>query len=227
MKCHCCENKYSKISKKTYLCDKCGHLYQDWAKDEAWVANYYKTYRNTHPLPPKKQRELWCGNLSKWFSNKTKLSNEKVLEIGAYDARLTKKIIDIFPDIDPHVNDLDPRSLKYLSGFDNVHICNFLDLEGHFDVLIAIDVFEHIDDVRIFYDKVLALGFKHLLIQVPVNRGRKSDNVEFRPHYHNPTKKSMETFFSKDFDIVDSKITSRGETCYGPALMLSLKKKTK
>lgn len=225
MKCHCCSAEYKNISKKTYLCHKCGHLYQDWGKDEEWVANYYKTYRDTHPLPPEKNREKWCQNLSKWFSDKVELSNEKVLEIGAYDGRLTRKIVDIFPNVEPHVNDLDSTALTYLNEFDNVHICNFLELKGSFEVLMAIDVLEHIDNIKLFYDKTLDLGFKYLLIQVPVNRARHNDDVEFRPHYHNPTKKSMETFFSKDFDVVDSKITGSGETCYGPALMLSLKKK--
>jgi hypothetical protein len=226
MKCHCCNTEYNKISKlngilytKTYKCPNCGHVYQDWGKSEEWVSKYYQTYRETHPLPDKKLRELWSGNICNFFVKSCDLNNKKILEIGAYDGRLISKIAKYFENCELHVNDIDVGAKEILEkNFSNVHICDFLDIDGKFDALIAIDVWEHFNDVSVFYKKVIEMSCEYLLLQVPVNRVINPDDVEFLPHYHNPSPDSFASFWSKDFDLISYGITTRGRSASGDIL---------
>jgi hypothetical protein len=244
MKCHCCNTEYNKISKlngilytKTYKCPNCGHVYQDWGKSEEWVSKYYQTYRETHPLPDEKLRELWSGNICNFFVKSCDLDNKKILEIGAYDGRLISKVGKYFKNCELHVNDIDTGAKKTLEQkFSNVHICNFLDIEGKFDALIAIDVWEHFNDVSLFYKKVMEMSCEYLLLQVPVHRAVNPDNVEFLPHYHNPSPNSFASFWSKDFDLISYGVTKRGRSsecgdilngfsAHGPELLCVFKKR--
>ena len=226
MKCHCCENEYIKVSKKTYQCKNCNHIYQNWNKSKEWVSNYYKTYRKTNPISKNKYRNIYTENSSNFFVESCDLSNKKILEIGAYDGKLISKIGKHFKNCELHVNDIDPGTQKILEeNFSNIHICDFLDIDGKFDALIAVDVWEHFDDVSVFYKKVLEMSCEYLLLQVPVNRGFKSDNVEFRPHYHNSNLKSFNLFWSKDFDLISYKVSDPGFSATKQELLCVFKKR--
>lgn len=226
MKCHCCDSEYKKVSKKTYKCKSCKHRYQDWGKSEEWVANYYQTYRESHPIPEKEYRNTWTTNISDFFVEHCDLNNKKILEIGAYDGELISKVSKYFENCELHVNDIDVGARKILEkNFSNIHICDFLDIDGKFDALIAIDVWEHFDDVSVFYEKALEMSCEYLLLQVPVNRRVKSDDCEFQPHYHNPTPESFESFWSKDFDLISHKVSKRGFSAKGPELLCVFKRK--
>lgn len=228
MKCHCCNKEYFRVEgfQKTYACKECGHIYQNWGKSEEWVSNYYLSYREDHPMPEDKDRELWTTNISDFFVKNCDLNNKKVLEIGAYDGKLISKVSEHFENCELHVNDIDSGAKENLEKkFSNIQICSFLETQGDFDALIAVDVWEHFDDVSLFHKKVLDVSFEYLLLQVPVMRTLHCDKVEFRPHYHNPTLKSFYSFWNKEFNLISYKLAGNNFSARGPELLCVFQKK--
>lgn len=226
MKCHCCGEEYKKSKLKTYTCPNCGHVYQNWGQTKEWVEQYYQTYRKTNPIPDKKDRNVWCDNISNFLKDNLKLSDQKILEIGSYDGTLMQKIIRLHPNCEPHVNDIDLGTKKNLEKiFKNIHICDFMEIQGQYDVLVAMDVWEHFDDVSEFYNKVLDLNCEYLFLQVPINRKVKPDNVNFRPHYHLPCLKSFTAFWENSFNLLNYKITEKNFSARGQELLTIFKKK--
>ena len=201
-------------------------MYQDWGKTKEWVEKYYQKYRKTNPIPNIEDRNKWNNNLCGFLKQNIEFSNEKILEIGSYDGILMEKIIELYPNCEPHVNDIDAGAKKQLEKkFKNVHICDFLEIKGKYDVLIAMDVWEHFDDVSEFYNKVLELDCKYLFLQVPIDRRVKPDNVDFKPHYHLPCKKSFTKFWEKSFNLLSSIEPGKNFFCGGPTLVTFFKKK--
>ena len=196
----------------------------NWSFKGDTVKDFDRHVKKSVPLY-EEGHNLIC-DISDFFVKNCNLNNKKVLEIGAYDGKLISKVSEHFENCELHVNDIDSGAKENLEKkFSNIQICSFLEIQGDFDALIAVDVWEHFDDVSLFYKKVLDVSFEYLLLQVPVMRKLQCDKVEFRPHYHNPTLKSFYSFWNEKFNLISHKLVGNNFSARGPELLCVFKKK--
>ena len=115
-----------------------------------------------------------------------------------------------------HAEDLKKQGFNSISG-------DFIsaDFKKRFDLFVAIDIIEHIEDVSIVPQKIKQLINKDGLglIQVPARRVVKPFMHHF--HYFNPG--SFFELFKNTFEIVSMFENDFGETSNGPALLAVIK----
>jgi len=214
---------------KTFECQSCGHIFWNWQVDEDFIKNYYDNYRNTQKPIPTKSRIKWSSNIVKYlFSLNLPFENLKYLEIGAFDGIFAKHFINKFPIADIFLNEIDSNSCaKYLGDFENVFNCDFLDINGQYDILLAIDVLEHFPNLELVLEKIKQLDIEYLIFQVPYKRpvAKNIDSRDFHPHYHMFSKKSIEKLFSKTYDLIHWKKTRHDFSAKGPEQICVFKKR--
>jgi len=144
---------------------------------------------------------------------------------------MSRQILKTFKNCQVHLNEIDTSSYEknLLGNFDNVYNCNFLDIKGEFDILIAIDVLEHFDNLKEFYDKTNRLNLEYLVFQVPFERPIKqsTDNLDFHPHYHMFSKTSILKMFEKDYNLINWRSTQHDYSAKGPEQICIFKRKKK
>ena len=216
MECHCCKiGKYSEISEKVYKCSNCGNVFRDYRHID--LQDYYDNYyRKNFKLYPEVERRKYCTNVINFFAYSQWLpSNYTVLEVGAGDGFLSTMIKPINNNICTAEMDSGLRKKLEEQGFEAYG--NFLNIEGKFDAVVAIDILEHILNPREFYQKCLDLGVKTVVLQIPFNRGTQY-NPNFDGHFHYFGLQSLEELF-EDYNLVKHRVTNRGETARGQGLL--------
>jgi hypothetical protein len=253
-KCYCCKNllglptKMSKCGElwnesgilvptgiwkeipNVWKCKKCKHIFRHYKGDEDLTKYYTEDYRKTHPLYPEKIRNKYTDKIIDFLMDYMKDKDVNyILEIGSADGFLTKKLKDKF-DIDSSnisVCELSDEHCDTLEdyGFD-VHRGNFMDLdfEVNYDMIVGIDVIEHIKDIKNvpykFLDMVSDTG--KILLQLPYDRSISDPNLSWDGHFHYFTKDSIRALFENDFIIESIYETSPGESAHGKELIVLL-----
>jgi len=234
---------------KTFVCsdgdgssppaeEGCGHFYWNWQKTKEEVEEYYKNvFRelNKDKKVPAEIRKKWAAHIIKFVKETDLLSKYNLtnyLEIGAYDGIFSQCFKEHFENIKVSVCELDIGSCeKYLNGkFEHVHNCNFLDIKDKkYDILAAIDVLEHFDDLSQFKNQAINLNCNTLIIQVPYNRPvkLKIDKLDFHPHCHLFNKDSITKFFKPEYSLEAWKSTEYNESAKGPEQICIFKKSNK
>ena len=219
MNCHCCDGTYEKYKdfSDVFQCMKCEHIFRNYSGD---LAEYHKSeYRKKFKTYPLDERKKYSSNLLKFFNSFLTIDDD-LLEIGSGDGFMANMIepfvgevtaLEINPDLTKQTEDRYPN-------LDSV-CADFLKFEhDKYNLVYAIDVLEHVENVREFVLKASSVSQKYVLIQVPTNRGIYSPNPKFDGHCHYFTPNSLSKLFDK-FKLIKSKLTARHETSRGQALL--------
>ena len=238
--CPCCEDRLELTQiPDTYSCPACRHIYRHYylsASDYHSEGGDYrqkeydetaKTF-NTFSLEGASARiekvKTQISHISKFLSK-----NQTALEIASgkgfmlHEAKeVFKKIVgnDIHPSVANH-------NKKYNPEVDFI-VCDALELseEDKYDVILAFDVLEHIEDASRLVEKMWALTKEYVVIQVPVDRIMPPPNPNFDGHVHYFSKDSLRKLFTKKLLFQCEYIykSKRGELANGPELIAVFKK---
>jgi len=239
MKCYCCKADTKQLDlvfenkpvPKAYGCEKCGHVFTGCPDDfnpEDFYCNDYRS-ENKNAFYEESVREKYeKGILARLKSAAPDFKPNSIFEVGAgigYLLQRTLKEFNLNPESATtcelnkgHAEDLEKQGFSSIFG-------NFIsvDFKKRFDLLIAIDIIEHIEDVSTLTQRIKQLINKDGLglIQVPVRRVIKPFTEHF--HYFNP--RSFFELFKNTFEIVSIFENDFRETSNGPALLAVIKNK--
>tara|TARA_Y100000296_G_scaffold84091_1_gene116515 strand:- start:2884 stop:3600 length:717 start_codon:yes stop_codon:yes gene_type:complete len=233
MKCYCCKANTEQLDlvfenkpvPKAYGCRKCGHIFTGCPDDfnlEDFYCNEYRS-ENKNAFYEETVREKYeKGILAQLKSEVPDFKPNSILEVGAgigYLLQRTLKDFNLSPESATtcelnknHAEDLGRQGFNSIFG-DFISV----DFKRRFDLFIAIDIIEHIEDVSVLPQKIKQLISKDGLglIQVPARRLIKPFAEHF--HYFNPH--SFFELFKNTFEIVSVFENDFRETSNGPALL--------
>ncbi len=233
-----------------WKCKECKHIFRNYMGDEDLTKYYTEDYRLTHPLYSPEKRDMYLDAVvdfmeDSWSKKKIvddtygsywikEINISSLLELGAADGQLTKVLSYKFGIDSSNVSvcEISDQYCDMLEdeGFD-VHRGNFLniDFKINYDLIVAIDVIEHIKDVSIIPQKFLDLTSDNgrVLLQVPYKReSAKTDpNVSWDGHFHYFTEDSIRALFENYFIIENIYETSPGESANGKEIIVLLRRK--
>ncbi len=139
-------------------------------------------------------------------------------------------------------SDIDPKVVDHNKIFNpdvEIRLYDILKMpeEDKYDVIMAFDVLEHIEEADKFASKMYGLANKYVMIQVPVDRKIAPPNFHliknpephhapFDGHVHYFTEHSLNNLFTKDgmFKCVFMYKTERGEVANGREIMAVFEK---
>lgn len=207
-----------------YACSSCGHIFRYYNGD---VEEYHREkYREEFGIFDKEERmQLLMNSLAavKDFID----PNDSILEVGSGDGLLSSTIRGTLGVKNINCCELDPNLVKKCEdlGFKTFNQ-SILDIKNHtFDIVIAMDVLEHIVDLQQFRDKMEELVNKYLILQVPTARTGDCPAIKFDGHSHYFNPYSMSKLFEKSFDIVHFQVGEKNEFARGKELLFVLQKK--
>ena len=230
-----------------YMCSNptCAHIYRNFFGN---AAEFHAGEYREHQYKKDEKSVLDLGSVEeqqrRWKRVKNQVNifssflkqDDHILEIATgkgYLARVMSQIYKNFvgSDIDPKVvehNEIVNPDLKVILS-DVIKLPE----DNKYDVVVAMDVLEHVEDTVQFVKKMHSLTKKYAIIQVPVNRrlvcpnkphlqGRKN----FDGHLHYFNKFSLNNLFTQDdmFKCLLIYQTSRGEVANGPELLAVFEK---
>ena len=239
MKCYCCKTDTKKLGlvyknkpvPKVYGCEKCGHIFTGCPDDfnlEDFYSNEYRLDPTNAFYEESVRRKYEKGILARLKSAAPEFKPNSIFEVGAgvgYLLQRTLREFKLKPESATtcelnknHAEDLKKQGFNSISG-------DFIsaDFKKRFDLFVAIDIIEHIEDVSIVPQKIKQLISKDGLglIQVPARRAVKPFMEHF--HYFNPG--SFFELFKNTFEIVSIFNNDFEETSNGPALLAVIKNK--
>ena len=236
--CHACnaENAYQQyywyrgdhmpvpLIEDTYICGKCKHIFRHYKGDvEEYHREKYRTQgEEGHEMYSEQERYHYIGNFleaADSFLNKEQVA----LEIGSGDGLLATKARErvkkiVCSDIDKKMTDKCANL-----GFEVVNK-SVLDIEEKYDVVIGMDVLEHVLDIKKFSEKMADIVNEYLILQVPVNRTMVPPNPVFCGHSHYFSRESIFKLFEKNFKPVRDYYGDRGTFARGPEMLCIWKK---
>jgi 2-polyprenyl-3-methyl-5-hydroxy-6-metoxy-1,4-benzoquinol methylase len=226
-----------------YICNNpaCNHIYRNYYGNSAdWHASdYRKNDHNNLDLGPKEEQDrrfskvLTQIKILRPFFDK----NDHVLEIATgkgYLARIMSKLgFASFTG-----SDIDPKVIEHNKIYNpavNVILSDVIKLpeDKKYDIVIAMDVIEHVEDLKQIVKKMHSLTKKYAVVQVPVNRRLVPPNdpelqngMDFDGHLHYFSKFSLNNLFTQDkmFKCVFMYKTARGEVANGPEILAVFEK---
>ncbi len=230
-----------------YMCSSptCSHLYRnffgnsaDFHAGEYREQHYKKNSKHVLDLgSEEEQQNRWkrVQNQIRIFESFLKEDNH-ILEIATgkgYLARLLSQLYKNFvgSDIDPKVvehNQVVNPDLKVILS-DVIKLPE----DKKYDVVIAMDVLEHVEDALQFAKKMHSLTKGYVVIQVPINRRLVCPNKphlqagkNFDGHLHYFNKFSLNNLFTQNnmFKCVLMYRTHPGEVANGPELLAVFEK---
>lgn len=217
---------YSPLIHDTYQCKNCGHIFRHFKGD---VEEYHREkYRvageEGHEMYPMEERFKYIDTFLQCaspFLNK----EQNLLEIGSGDgvfALRAKELVKevICSDIDTKMTDKCGKL-----GFQTINesILDFKDIKH--DVVIGMDVLEHVLDLQKFNDKIAEIVKEYLILQVPINRTMVPPNPTFDGHSHYFSKDSISKLFENNFEAVKFYYGDRGKLARGPEMLCIFRRK--
>jgi len=219
-----------------YVCSKCRHMYRHFKGD---LDQYHtEEYRKNFPTFALEKRIFHIENLLdsiQWIQYY--ISGYTFLEIGSGDGLFAEKFCEKFKieKKDYTCCEINPNLAAQTAemGF-SVANDSFLAVENvKADVVIALDVLEHIDDVFSFAEKVSDVCKEMLIVQVPVKRSTCNPNPvpgyddipPFDGHVHYFSSVSAVKLFDDNFKPQFTNITEKNDVANGPEIQLILKKR--
>ncbi len=199
MSCLCC-GEICNQQGNHYSCSNCDHLYKKWDKD---LDQYYKKdFRRQKPFKIDKNKQqktirLRCVKklsdiLQKWLTE-----SDKVLEIGCGDGLLAESIYNKVSNVS--ICDLDKSVIKIGEDISCKSYCSSIfDLDDtKYDVCLAFDLIEHIDDIIAFREKLNIICIKYFIVSIPHPNRRVQYSKKFVPHVQEFSKKSLVKLFDR------------------------------
>jgi SAM-dependent methyltransferase len=241
MKCHCCNEEYTRLSENVYQCGSCAHIHRVYSGDS--VEYHQNQYRNIERRDQKEISE--SGEIQPLFHEKRKQMCEKRMSFVQYYITDKDRCLDVGAGAGTFANllrdevnevsctELSPMLIRELKKLNfDVYEKDFLSMEvdKKFDVVSAWHVLEHVEDIESFMKKTYELSNRYVIIEVPLlaalnGQGRKrkltdpKDEV-YDGHTHYFSEQSFRKLTEKDFNIVALK-----EGVQSPALFAVLEKK--
>ena len=222
MVCQCCSNKMEIIiDPKVFSCTQCGHVFRNFIINEK---EYYQKYREISKPHENSKRLFFAQNLINLIGKYLR-PHDSVLELGSGDGVfakfLSKKVKNVFCcELDSNLANV-TKQMGFITY--NDHLLELND-SLRFDTVVAIDVLEHIKDLRVFVDKFYDLA-NRIIIQVPVSRAIHQ-NEPFDGHYHYFTQNSISMLFQDKFNLVHLiEQTKRNSVANGPEMVAIFDKK--
>ena len=231
MNCYCCETQES-INKlvligdssgkrNVYNCLECGHVFRDYSYID--LERYYnEQYRRTlsgTELADKNlllERDGRLINLIRpWI-----FTEDKILELGSGNGNFASLLKEQIKNINIICCEKD-RDLSKLCEQRGHKVINqdFFDLtKTECDTFAGFDVLEHILDLQKFIKQIRRLGFKKIILQVPIKRNIHN-KVEFDGHFHYFTQASIHSLF-KEYKLKFMYETAPGETKNGQEMIV-------
>jgi hypothetical protein len=231
--CHACgaENAYKEffwqrgqafapMIDDTYQCQNCNHIFRHFKGD---VEEYHREkYRvkgeEGHNMYPMEERFQYIDTFLECaapFLNK----QQSLLEIGSGDGVFALRAKNLVKNV--VCSDIDTKMAQKCQelGFETINesILDFKDVKH--DVVIGMDVLEHVLDIKKFNEKIAEIVNEYLILQVPVNRTMVPPNPTFDGHSHYFCKDSITRLFEDNFEAVRIFYGDRGKFARGPEML--------
>lgn len=237
--CHACKSEnaykeffwhrggeYAPLVNDTYQCRHCNHIFRHFKGD---VEEYHREkYRikgeEGHDMYPIEERFRYIDTFlecSSPFLNK----EQSLLEIGSGDGVFALRAKNLVKNV--ICSDIDTKMTKKCQelGFEAINE-SILDFKGpKHDVVVGMDVLEHVLDIQKFNEKMSDIVNEYLILQVPVNRTMVPPNPTFDGHSHYFSKDSITRLFEDNFDAARFYYGDRGKLARGPEMLCVLRKK--
>lgn len=237
-KCFCCGVpmiKGSNLETLESTCPSCGHIFTPSPDNFDTLDYYCNEYRSKKGKDGKPVnaffeepvREKYEKNMILRLRESVQdFKPASILEIGPGVGYFLQRVVDEFglPQNSATTCELNKDHSYDLSakGFNSVFgdftLVNF---EQRFDLFLAIDVVEHIEDVSILPKLIKDLLNPEgvALIQVPINRTVKP----FQEHFHYFNRESFSKLFEGSFKIINIFENGMRVTSNGPSMLAVLK----
>ena len=228
----------------SYFCSMtdCKHIYRDYYEDisDFHAGEYRQDQIMGDNLLDMGDRNRWQMRIDRCNRQLNMVSgfideNDKCLELAVGRGYMLSVAKKYFTDMNGV--DIDPKTIehnKITNPEVNLILANILDLpeDTKYDVLIAMDVLEHVEDLNGFINKIYNITNKYIILQVPVDRplippnfhllkNPKRHQTKFDGHLHYFTKLSILKLFTKN-NLFKSKFMYKsvpGELAGGPELL--------
>ncbi len=232
-----------------YMCINpvCKHVYRNYYGDSAiyhesdFREDQYDDTKNVLEMgsleeqAERAQKVMNQLHLMKYFATK----DDTVLEIASGKGYFLKSAKNYFTNLKG--SDIDPKVINHNETHNpeiEVILSDVLKLPENkkHDVVVAIDVLEHVEDIEEFARKMYSLTNKYAIIQVPVERGLKCPNDpvlqggrEFDGHLHYFSEFSLNNLFTKNnmFKCVYMYKSFMGELANGREIFAIFEKNNK
>ena len=203
----------------TYQCRICEHIFRYYRGDvETYHREKYRTKgEEGHAMYSAEERYRY---IDKFLGAVTPFLKKEfeALEIGSGDGLFAvrakehvKKVV--CSDIDTKMTD---KCSKL--GFEIINE-SVLNIDQKFDVIIGMDVLEHVLNLRGFKEKMSQIVNKLLILQVPINRTMVAPNPIFDGHSHYFSKDSILRLFDDDFRALQIYFGNRGSLARGEEML--------
>lgn len=216
MKCLICGSEKSEVIMTiNHKCLDCGHIFIEGPKD---LEKYYnEEYRGKSPLPSESIRKPFLNTILDKVKKVVNLKDKKILEAGCADGFMSAIISKRFEipkenflcvDMDKSLTDkAAQRGFKVW----NTDVLNLLNVG--YDVVFAIDILEHIEDIQKV--KEWLKNFKYCVIQLPRARGPKQS---FKAHFQTFSDESLNIWL-EGFKIIGSWNCEPMTCCFGKSYL--------
>lgn len=219
MKCKVCGSPTFLLVEDTYQCFACSHIFRDLRMPDTHYTS--GEYRQIHEAQQIEKRKRWVANVMN-FADLPPI--EKAFEVGSGDGILCEHLSNAGADV--YCCELDPFIIK--NYIDKYHVYNDkfenINIDGSFDLVIAMDVVEHLEDPHPFYRKASQLT-KYLIVQIPTNRNMRTPKVKQDGHYHYFSEKSLSVIGGMyGFKVIKSIITNKDFSANGQEIIMVYEK---
>ena len=243
IKCHCCKSNafLFKVDfegepvDKAYGCNRCLHVFtgcpDDFDAENFYAEEYRKDPANSFFKETAREKyERRMLSLLKQADPDFKPSS--ILEVGAGVGYFLERTVENF-NLKPNsattceLNHEHTNILKDKGFNSNLGDFSSFNFNKKFDLFLAIDVIEHIENISIIPNVIKNLVNKKglALVQVPIARRIKPFTVHF--HYFNPS--SFFELFRESYldgeglEIIKMFVNGPNETSRGPSLLVVLR----
>lgn len=234
MECKVCNSSNNpEVQHKVYKCSDCGHVFINYTEDGIFY--HKKLYRSKGHDGTRGDQEIVDGKFTKIFHDRRKPICEKrinyikqyfddcesLLDIGAGGGTFLNMVKDKFTISEgTEVSDVCAQNLTN-DGYKVYHgAFTQMLIEKSYDLVTCWHVLEHVQDIKLFPEKVYNVTNKHLVLEVPINRKLRNPDINFDGHFHYFTKESIKLLFQDYFDI-----TYIGDGVQMPCLLVKMNKR--
>lgn len=182
------------------------------------TGNTYDKYGTTNPIEQRMMHGFFDA-LDRLLDQSAAEPPARILEIGVGEGIVTSRMMERFPDASVTGLDLPDQDLsaewraRDLSClFGDATTLPFAD--GTFDLVVAVEVFEHLPDTHATLDELSRVCSGHLLASVPFEpfwrignmmRGRYLRDLGNTPgHVNHWTNRGFRRFVAPQFDVIDT-----------------------
>lgn len=182
------------------------------------TGNTYDKYATTNPIEQRMMRGFFEA-LDRFLDRAATEPPARILEIGVGEGIVSSRMVERFPDAsvtgldlpDQHLSaEWRARDLDCLFG----DATNLPFADDTFDLVVAVEVFEHLPEPPAALDELARVCSGHLLASVPFEpiwrignmaRGRYLRDLGNTPgHVNHWTSRGFRTLVSSRFDVVDT-----------------------